>query len=68
MYWLIKEACNFYVIFIRVFKYEGSAYFWPGGFWVSVLDLVQVGVMSAKNSSGAWVKSEMISCDLVGWF
>ena len=32
----------------------GSAYFWPGGLWIIVLDLVQVGDISAY-SSGDWL-------------
>ena len=35
---------------------------------VEVIDLVEVGIISASNSDAVWTKIEMISSDLIGDF
>ena len=35
---------------------------------VEVIDLVEVGIISASNSDVVWTKIEMISSDLIGDF
>ena len=55
--------------FIRqVVKYEGSAYFCPRSLRVRIIDLVQVGDISANTSGGVRIRSDMISIDLIGGF